>query len=96
LFALEAEARDAMNDIEKENAQLTKRAQENLLKKTAAIEESGAERIRRIVNETESHTAARIAQIQEEYRAKTAAFEKDFMAKREALRGKIFHDVLRG
>jgi len=94
LLALESEAQEAMNDIAKENAILTRKTQENLAKKISAIESDGAETIRRLVNEAETHTAARIALIQEEYHAKTEMLHN--AGQNKNLRGKIFHDVLYG
>jgi Skp family chaperone for outer membrane proteins len=85
-----------MKDIAKENALLTKAAEENLAKRLAAIEKEGAETIKRLVSETEKQTAAHIAQVQEEYRKKGETYEKEFERNRQILRGKIFHDVLHG
>jgi DNA anti-recombination protein RmuC len=96
LLSIESEAQEAMNDIAKENAALTHRAQENLAKRIAAIESEGADNIKRLVQESEKHTAARIAEIQEEFLNKSKSFEKDFRNARKNLRGKIFHDVLHG
>ncbi|MCL2224597.1 MAG: hypothetical protein FWB96_06495 [Defluviitaleaceae bacterium] len=96
LLALESEAQEAMNDIAKESAHMAQQAQETLTTKIAAIENDGAETIRNLVNEAETHTAARIALVNEEYRTKSEDFKKVFEEKKEALRGKIFHDVLYG
>ncbi|MCL2386124.1 MAG: hypothetical protein FWC89_01105 [Defluviitaleaceae bacterium] len=96
LLAIESEAQEAMNDITKENAHLAFKAQEELERRVANIENEGAEAIRRLVLETERHTAARIAYVQDEYRIKGEEFESEFMNGRKILRGKIFHDVLYG
>ena len=94
LFKLEADAREAMNHIEKENALLTSRQKENITLKKAEIEETCEETIRNLIIECDNHTAERIDQIQEEYLKKTSDFKKDFNSQKDALRGKIFHDVL--
>jgi Skp family chaperone for outer membrane proteins len=96
LLAIESEAQDAMKDIAKENEQLTQKARQDLARRVAVIEHEGAEAIRRIVRETDTQTMEKIANKQAEFLAKTQAFEKDFEANKDKLRGKIFHDVLHG
>lgn len=95
-MALESDAQQAMNDIAKENANITNRAREGLAKRIAAIESDGEDAIKRLLRESEDHTAKRIALIQEEYRAKEIALEENYKHNAESLRGKIFHDVLYG
>jgi len=94
LLALESEAQEAMKDIEKETADITKSTHESLSKRIAAIESEGAEKIKQLTIETENYTVERITQIQEEYRIKAEGFENEFRVKRKAQRAKIFHDVL--
>ncbi|MCL1842849.1 MAG: hypothetical protein FWF79_03475 [Defluviitaleaceae bacterium] len=90
LLAIEGEARAAMHSIEKENAQLSDKAEEALGQKIARLELEGEKRITQFIIEAEKDTAARIARIHEEYCIKS----KTFIADEDAQRGKIFHDVL--
>jgi len=79
-----------MKDIAKENAELKRRADENLAQKISDIESGGAETIRQFINEAETYTAARIESIHESYRAKS----DEFAANKKKFRNKIFHDII--
>ncbi|MCL2199440.1 MAG: hypothetical protein FWB80_10995 [Defluviitaleaceae bacterium] len=70
LLTIESEAQEAIKDIEKQNAELTKAAQKSLQKKIAQIEAKGTEEIKRIAMESENHTARRIEEVKEKYRKK--------------------------
>jgi hypothetical protein len=96
LLLIEADAQKAMLNISKDNETVTLQAQERLKQRLAAIEKDGAEEIRRLVSEAETQTAAQISLAQEEFSAKSEAFTADFAAKRKALRGEIFHNILQG
>ncbi|MCL1877684.1 MAG: hypothetical protein FWF80_02385 [Defluviitaleaceae bacterium] len=96
LLAIEYEAQEAMNDIEKEKADLTKTAHEKLAWRIAEIEREGAEAVHRFAAEAERDTAAQIANMREEWREKNEGLEKFFIENRKKMRGKIFHDVLYG
>jgi hypothetical protein len=96
LLALESEAQEAMNDIAKETAHISQRAQESLAQKINAIESDGAETIRLLTNEAETYTAAQISLVQREFAKKSAELQKNRTAQQKILRGKIFHDILYG
>ncbi|MCL1845305.1 MAG: hypothetical protein FWF77_05325 [Defluviitaleaceae bacterium] len=96
LLAIESDAQEAMNDIEKETAVLAQSAREGLARRIAEIEREGTEAIHRLAVEAELDTATQIARAQEEWREKNENLEKFFVENREKMRGKIFHDVLYG
>jgi len=96
LLLLESEAKQAMQTLEKEQALLAKKAEEDLSQRIAALECEKDAAIQRLTLRSEKETAEVIARIQAEYKQKGSELIQAFAANRSTWKNKIVHDVLHG
>jgi len=96
LLLLESEAKQAMQALEKEQALLAKKAEEDLSQRIAELECEKDAAIQKLTLRTEMETAEIISRIQAEYKQKGSKLIQAFAANRNTWQDKITHDVLHG
>ena len=94
LLLLESEAKAAMQALEKEQAQLAKKAEEDLQLHMAALESEKNEAIQRLATQTEKDAGTIIAKIQADYKRKGSELIHAFAINHNTWRDKITRDVL--
>jgi len=96
LLLLESEAKQAMQTLEKEQALLAKKAEEDLSQRITELECEKDAAIQKLTLHSEKETAEIISRIQAEYKQKGSELIQAFAANRSAWKSKIVHDVLYG
>ena len=96
LIALEGEAKEAMNALEKEQTRLAQQGSATLARRISEIELTAELEVAELRRNAELETAAKISEIQAEYAQKIDVFRENLMANNHVIAEKIFHKILHG
>lgn len=94
LLQIESEAQDAMRMMEKEQADLAKKAETELAQRVLELENAKNANLEKLRHSTQEKTLAAIAKIEAEYKQKGSDLVKIFAENRTIWVDKIFNDVL--
>lgn len=94
LLVLESEAKEAMQALEKEQAFLAKKAQEDLMQRMIAFEKAKRHANKKAAKETEANAAEAITKTQAEYKQKRSEKVHTFTAKGNIWKDQVFHHVI--
>jgi len=94
LLLLESEAQEAMRTLEKEQAIMTRKAEEEISHHLAELENEKQVAFQNLAQDIQDETQAIIAKIQAEYEQKRGELVSAFTASRSAWTEKVVQDVL--
>jgi len=94
LLLLESEAQEAMKTLEKEQAYIAKKSEEELSQRIKELEWEKDATIQKLNQTTEAETAETITKIQAQYKQKESRIIAAFAANRITWRDEIVNDVL--
>ena len=94
LLLIESEAQEAMRMLEKEKADMAKKAEEELTRRVLELEDAKNAKLCELRQNTEKKTSAAITKIEAEYEQKRSDLVKIFADNRRTWVDKIFYDVL--